>query len=225
MIAVIDAGGLDTAVRGPAPSSGDFFSLLHGIRGESAASGSRLVAAWLRRRLAVLVADGTYDPPPVPGDAERHESVEDAGPGTERVVTDEERIAVILDAMHAAQSCRLPGDSMSAPEILATLAADNAVAFTRHVLPVVRQASTASRTGQITGNGERDQAFGMAPSERPEHDNTEALLTRLAQAVQAAAGSGDPDTHAAVRDMAGLGPCHRAVPGRRRIRLWPPGSA
>ena len=110
---------------------------------------------------------------------------------------------MLLDALHAAQSRRLLGDSMSAPEILATLAADDAVAFTRHILPVVRQASTASRTGQVSRNGERDEAFGMPPSRRPEHDNTDALLTRLVQAVQAAAGSGDPDTHAAVRDMAG----------------------
>ena len=74
MVAVIDAGGLDAAVRGPAPNSSDFFSLLHRVRGESAASGARLVAAWLRRRLAVLAADGAYDAPPGPGDAEHGES-------------------------------------------------------------------------------------------------------------------------------------------------------
>jgi hypothetical protein len=204
MIAVIDSGGLDASVRGPAPSSGDFFSLLHGIRGKSAASGARLVAAWLRRRLAVLMADGAYDPPPAPGDVEGDETAAGAGDrGTGDDGADEGRVAMLLDALHAAQSRRLLGDSMSAPEILAALAADDAVAFTRHILPVVRQASTASRTGQFGMSGERDEAFGMPPSRQPDHDPNEALLFRLAQAVQAAAATGDPDTHVAVRDMAG----------------------
>jgi hypothetical protein len=204
MIAVIDAGGLDADVRGPGPRSGDFFSLLHGIRGQSAASGARLVAAWLRRRLALLIADGAYSRPPGPADEEHDGFADDPGSsGTDEDGTDEERVAAYVKAMHAAQSRRLLGDSMSAPEILAALAADDPVAFTRNILLVVRRASAASRTGQVSMNGERDEAFGMTPSLQPGHDPTEALLVRLAQAVQAAAGSGDPDTHAAVRDMAG----------------------
>ena len=142
-------------------------------------------------------------PPPGPADEERDEAAEDPGSsGTEKTALTR-NASRYFTMMHAAQSRRLLGDSMSAPEILATLAAGDAVAFTRHILPVVRQASAASRTGQVSMNGERDEAFGMPPSRRPEHDTNEALLTRLAQAVQAAAGSGDPDTHAAVRDMAG----------------------
>ena len=70
--------------------------------------------------------------------------------------------------MHAAQSRRLLGDSMSAPEILATLAADDPVAFTRHVLPVVREASMASRAGQTARTGGADDAFGMPPSRQPD---------------------------------------------------------
>ena len=204
MIAIIDAGGLDADVRGPAPRSGDFFSLLHEIRGQSAASGARLVTAWLRRRLALLIADGAYSRPPGPADEERDESADDPGSsGTDEDDTDEERVAAYIKALHAAQSRRLLSDSMSAPEILTALAADDPVAFTKNILPVVRQASAASRTGQVSMNGERDEAFGMTPSRQPGHDPTEALLVRLAQAVQAASGSGDLDTHAAVRDMAG----------------------
>ena len=66
MIAFIDAGGLDEAVRGLPRRSGDVFTLMHGFSGPSAASGSRLVAAWLRRRLALLIADGAYRQPPGP---------------------------------------------------------------------------------------------------------------------------------------------------------------
>jgi hypothetical protein len=204
MVAVIDAGGLDAEVRGPAPGSGDFFSLLHGIRGQSAASGARLVAAWLRRRLAVLIADGAYSVSPGPADEEGDESADDPGsPGTDEDGSDEERIATYIKALHAAQSRRLLADSMGAPEILATVAADDAISFTQNILPVVREASAASRTGQVSVNGERDEAFGIPPSRQPGHDPTEALLIRLAQAVQEAASSGDPDTHAVIRDMAG----------------------
>jgi hypothetical protein len=201
-IAAIDAGDLDTDVRGAAPS-GDFFSLLHGIRGQSAASGARLVAAWLRRRLVLLIADGAYSPPPDSTDKERDEPADDPGSsGTDEDGTDQERVAAYIKAMHAAQARRLLSDSMSAPEILATIAADDAVSFTQNVLPIIRRASAASRTGQVSINGERDEAFGMPPSRQPGHDTTDALLIRLAQAVQAAASDGDPDTHAAVRDMA-----------------------
>ena len=202
-IAAIDAGDLDTDVRGAAPRSGDFFSLLHGIRGQSAASGARLVAAWLRRRLALLIADGAYSPPPDSAGKKRDEPADDPGSSsTDEDGTDEERVAAYIKAMHAAQARRLLSESMSAPEILAAIAADDAAAFTGNVLPIIRQASAASRTGQVGINGERDEAFGTPPSRQPGHDTTDTLLIRLAQAVQAAAGGGDPDTHAAVRDMA-----------------------
>jgi hypothetical protein len=92
---------------------------------------------------------------------------------------------------------------MSAPEVLAVLTADDPAAFTGNVLPVVREASLASRHGQASLNGERDDAFGMPPSRQLGYDANEALLLRLADAVRAAAGAGDPQTHAAVRDMAG----------------------
>jgi hypothetical protein len=70
MIAFIDAGGLDEAMRGLPRRSGDVFTLMHGFSGPSAASGSRLLAAWLRRRLALLIADGAYRQPPGPAAVE-----------------------------------------------------------------------------------------------------------------------------------------------------------
>jgi hypothetical protein len=69
MIAVIDAGGLDSGVRDGSGRS-DLFSLMHGFRGASSASGSRLLAAWLRRRLALLIADGAYGAALGPAEAE-----------------------------------------------------------------------------------------------------------------------------------------------------------
>ena len=63
MIAFIDAGGFDDSVRSTTRHSGDVFSMMHGFKEKSAASGSRLVAAWLRRRLALLTADGAYGDP------------------------------------------------------------------------------------------------------------------------------------------------------------------
>ena len=105
--------------------------------------------------------------------------------------------------MHEARARLLLGDSMSAPEILASLAAGDPVAFSRNILPVVRQASAASRTGRTGFNGERDEAFGEPPEPDSGYDANQALLVRLAQAVEAAAGQGDPVTLAAVRDMAG----------------------
>jgi hypothetical protein len=68
MIAFIDAGGFDDNVRSSTRRSGDVFSMMHGFNGESAASGSRLLAAWLRRRLTLLTADGAYDPSAEPAD-------------------------------------------------------------------------------------------------------------------------------------------------------------
>src|SRR5262249_8809388 len=77
------------------------------------------------------------------------------------------------------------------------------VAFTRNVLPAVRAACSASRHQEASPNGVRDGAFGMPPSRQLGYDATETLLLCLADAVRAAAGAGDPQTHAAVRDMAG----------------------
>ena len=61
MIAFIDAGGLDEAVRGPEAQRRRLHPHAR-VQGRPAASGSRLVAAWLRRRLALLAADGAYGP-------------------------------------------------------------------------------------------------------------------------------------------------------------------
>ncbi len=216
MIAVIDTGGIDTTVRGPGTaSSGDFFSLLHGIGSQSAASGASMVAAWLRRRLTLLEADGAYNPVSAAAGTEDTESAEDgrsaegagtAGePGSPNTgdLADQERLRLFIEAIHAAQSRRLIGDSMSAPEILATIAAENPVTFARHILPVVRSASAASRTGKLDNNGETDEALGAPPSGRPERDPTDELLVRLAEAVRNAARNGDTDIHDAVREMAG----------------------
>ena len=117
--------------------------------------------------------------------------------------TEAERVAAYIEALHAAGARRLLGDSMSAPDVLAALAAGDPAAFTRDVLPTVREASSASRRQEVSPNGVGDDAFGIPPSRQLGYDATEALLLRLADAVRAAAGAGDPQTHAAVRDMAG----------------------
>lgn len=198
--AVLDAGDLDDAIRGQGGSS-DFFSLLHGLKGARAARGARLVAAWLRRRLTILIGDGAYRPDPAADAAAGQQADADSVP---RAAAEETITVALLAAIHDAQSRRLLADSMSAPEILATLAADDPAAFVQHILPVVREAAAASRTGQITEHGENDQAFGSTrPPIRPEHDPADALLSRLTQAVQAAAGTGDLGVLAAVRQMAG----------------------
>jgi hypothetical protein len=199
MEAVIDAGDADDAVRGPAVNS-DFFSLLYDLKGAHAARGARLVAAWLRRRLTTLISEGAYRADLQASAAADQQAGPDHAPGEEAEETTAE---ALLAAIHDAQSRRLLADSMSAPEILATLAADDPAAFVKHILPVVRESAAASRTGQVTERGEHDQAFGSTrPSIRPEHDPADALLSRLAQAVQAAAGAGDPGVLAAVRQMA-----------------------
>ncbi|HET6187417.1 MAG TPA: hypothetical protein VFE59_10490 [Trebonia sp.] len=220
MTAAIDAGALDDAVRHPSQRGGDFFTLMHTFKGESAASGTLLVAAWLRRRLALLTADGAYNQSQEPtgagassdgdgGAAGEQRDETDGDPAStgaseaDETVTTQKKIAYYVRMMHEARARLLLGDSMSAPEILAALAAGDPVAFSRNILPVVRQASAASRTGRTGFNGERDEAFGEPPEPDSGYDANQALLVRLAQAVQAAAGLGDPVTLAAVRDMAG----------------------
>ncbi len=197
--AVLDAGDLDEAIRGPGGSS-DFFSLLHDLKGARAAWGARLVGASLRRRLTILISDGAYRTDSGAGAAAGQQADADSVP---RAAAEETIAEAMLAAIHDAQSRRLLADSMSAPEILATMAADDSAAFVQHILPVVREAAAASRTGQVTEHGEHDQAFGSTrPSIRPEHDPADALLSRLAQAVQAAAGAGDLGVLAAVGQMA-----------------------
>ncbi len=171
--AVIDAGDLDEAIRGPGGSS-DFFSLLYDLKGARAAWGARLVGAWLRRRLTILISDGAYRADSGAGAAAGQQADTDPVP---RAAAGETIAEAVRAAIHDAQSRRLLADSMSAPEILATLAADDPAAFVQHILPVVREAAAASRTGQVTEHGEHDRAFGSTrPSIRPEHDPADALL-------------------------------------------------
>src|SRR5450756_2156128 len=213
MIAFIDAGGFDAGVRDSERESGSVFSLMHGFTDAPAASGSRLVAAWLRRRLVLLTADGTYGPLHGVADDEQGAAAEgpddqDTGEDGEEPAggaADRESVADFIARWLAEGSHRLLGESMDAPEILAALAAGGAAAFTREILPVARQASSASRTGQDGPDGEWDDAFGTTPARAPGHRANDALLARLAEAVRDAAGAGDPETHAAVRDMAGSG--------------------
>ena len=116
------------------------------------------------------------------------------------VETDDDVIVEeMLAALHDTQARQLLDHSMSAPEILAGLVAADPVAFVRHVLPVIREAATASRTGRILDDGEQDEAFGFRPPQPAEHDP--ALLGRVAQAVRAAAGAGDSFTHTAITEM------------------------
>lgn len=219
MTEAIDAGAFDDAVRHPTLSGGDFFTLMHAFKSESAALGTMLVAAWLRRRLALLTADGAYNQPREPAGTGGSSDGDDGAVGEERddtadpastgageaneTDTTQDKTADYIRTMHEARNRLLLGDSMSAPEILATLAAGNPVAFSRNILPVVRQASAASRTGKTGIKGERDEAFGEPPDPDCDYDANQALIVRLAQAVEAAAGQGDPQTLAAVRDMAG----------------------
>lgn len=200
METVIAAGDFDDAIRDLA-GGGDPFSLLHGLTGAAAARGARLVAAILRRRLTLLVSDGAYRLVAGRGDSPAEETTTAAG--THRPDDRETAIARALTALHAAQSRRLLTDSMSAREIVATVAADDPAGFVRHLLPVVREAAQACRTGQVTERGEHDQAFGMPPALRPEHDPSDVLLGRLAQAIRTVAGAGDQSVHNAVRQMAG----------------------
>jgi hypothetical protein len=200
MEAAIAAGDFDDAVRGLGGSS-DLFSLLHGLGGATAARGARLVAACLRRRLTLLVSEGAYGPAVTPEGYLANTDM--MGAGSAHRPEDETVIEKALIAIHVAQSRRLMTDSMSAPEVLAALAADDPAAFVQYILPVVREAARASRTGQITESGEHDQAFGGRPSLYPEHDPADALLGRLAKAIQVAARAGDPDVHVSVRLMAG----------------------
>ena len=87
MIAVIDAGGLDEPWSAGLPQAQRRrLHPLHGISGESAASGSRLVAAWLRRRLALLIADGAYARLRDPATAEARRSADDPGSPARREV-------------------------------------------------------------------------------------------------------------------------------------------
>jgi hypothetical protein len=200
-----------TSGRGPAVNS-DFFGLLHGLNGPRAAWGARLVAAWLRRRLAILVADGAYNPLPAPVTAAAAQGAEPAlGESCEDGAADGETSQERAAAVRAALQKRLLEHSMSAPEILATLAADAPTDFVHHILPVVRVAAAASRTGRIAYDGERDRAFGVPPSQQPDHDATDAVLGRLTQAVRAAAQAGDADTHTAGRQ-----PHQDASPGLPR---------
>jgi hypothetical protein len=211
VIAFIDAGGFDAAMGDSDRDKGSVFSLMHGFGDASAASGSRLVAAWLRRRLALLTAGGTYGPPSGAAGDERDAAAggsagQGAGEGGEVPASGaagQESVADFLERWHAEGSRRLLGDSMDAPEILASLAAGGPAAFTRDILPVVRQASSASRTGLAGPDGEWDDAFGTPPPRAPGYSANDSLLARLAEAIRDAAGAGDPETHSAVRDMAG----------------------
>jgi hypothetical protein len=162
MVAFIDAGGFDASVGDSDGDRGSVFSLMHGFSDASSDSGSWLVAAWLRRRLALLTADGAYHPP---SDATGEHYAADEGLAGQRIgVGDEtpmgdtlgqDNVTDFIERWFAEGSHRLLGESMDAPEILATLAAGDAVAFTREILPVVRLASSMSRTGRRvrTGSG------------------------------------------------------------------------
>lgn len=142
--AAIEAGDVDGALRGPAVNS-DFFSLLHGLKGPGAARGSRLVAAWLRRRLTILIADGAYHPAPGPGAPPGRQGGEDQAAWAGNQENDAETAEALLAAIPAVQSRRLLDHSVSAPEILATPAADDPAAFAHHILPVARDAGRISR--------------------------------------------------------------------------------
>ncbi|WP_042401356.1 NACHT domain-containing protein [Streptacidiphilus carbonis] len=103
--------------------------------------------------------------------------------------------------LSGAEPLDLLGASQSAPDILATLANDAPTDFVHQVLPVVRAAGTATRTGEIADDGEQDTAFGARAQQHYAHGN-HAVLSNLVRAVRTAAVAGDTATLAAVRDMA-----------------------
>jgi hypothetical protein len=208
VIAFINAGGFDSAVRDGERDRGSVFSLMHGFEGAPSAAGSRLVAAWLRRRIALLTTSGDYGRPAGDAGREREAAAGLADPGGDGAEpaagpAGQERAADFIEMWHSEISRRLLGESMDAPAILAALAAGDAASFTREILPVVRQAASASRTGLSGPDGEQDDAFAAPPPRAPGYSANDALLARLAEAVRDAARAGDPLAHAAVREMAG----------------------
>jgi hypothetical protein len=114
---------------------------------------------------------------------------------------------------------------MPAPEILATLAADDPAAFVKHIVPVVREAAAASRTGQVTERGEHDQAFGSA---RPRCGPSMIRPMRSSAGRRRLSRRRPAQVTGACSPRSGRWPSRcwlRSNPGGRRICCWAPQPA
>ena len=213
MIAFIDAGGFDAAVRDSARDRGSVFSLMHGFKGASAASGSRLVAAWLRRRLALLTADGDYGQPA--GTAERAErrrrppraladQGRDGADPMPDVLDGQERVA---DAHRDVARGRGPPAARRQHE----RAGDPGRARRRRpgrVHPgrccrLSARPPQRAAPGRAARTGNRTTPSGAAPAGIPVTAPTKPCSSGSRRLSGHAAGAGDPLAHAAVREMAG----------------------
>lgn len=190
--ALLDSGAIDDAVRSDSPDA-DFFMLLLGMTGLRAERGARLLAAWVRRRLAVLIECGIFSQFPTGPDDEDSidESTDECGEGD----------AELYVSVWLADSRSLLEYTPSAEQALSTLAHDDPRAYVRHVLPVVREVANRTREGQIDERGEYCKAFRQPALRNVDLNPTDGLLIRLAEAMRTAVERGDTEAHAAIRVM------------------------
>ncbi|MFB7122984.1 NACHT domain-containing protein [Kitasatospora sp. NPDC056273] len=173
----------------------DVFTLLYATTDTAAAAGARIVGAYMSRRLVLHVAALS---------SADTEAEHEAG---EKSVVREPESSLALAAPRDPRPVELLGIGYhSALDVIGKLAGQDPAAFVRHVLPVVRAASAATRTGHVTDRGEQDATFPQRPPQPPmAGGDNNTVLGHLAQAILAASGAGDSEAHAAVRDMAKSG--------------------
>ncbi|MFD0274637.1 NACHT domain-containing protein [Kitasatospora sp. NPDC127111] len=178
---LIKAGAID----GP---NHDVYTLLYGMKGSAAAAGARIVGAYLQRLLDLHVLEASREAEPAQREGRAQLGSETPSPPV---------------ALPEPSAIQFLGTTRTDSDILAALAQDAPADFVHHILPVVRAASIATRTGQITRNGERDATFDPIPSGYTgfSHGN-DAVFSHLTAALRASSAAGDPEAHAAVRSMA-----------------------
>ena len=187
MVKVLDAGVLDHSLALTGDQH-DIFMRLHGFSGTRAAWGARILGAALRRRLVLITAAA----------ADQVGEREGPEPADEDHLRELVRQVIVRE--RAERETQLLPQSKVAKNILATLASDDPIAFVREVLPPVRAAANASRTGKMDDRGEQSSALGRF-AWRDQFNPTAILVTRLAEAVRQAVRQGDPLAQQAVREM------------------------
>ncbi|GAA1992844.1 hypothetical protein [Kitasatospora viridis] len=170
----------------------DVFTLLYATTDTAAASGARIAAAYMRRRLDLHLAEQ----PPVATAADQEDE--------QRPDTQEPETGAGSPTAPAPASVQLLGIGRhTASDVIGKLAGQDPAAFVHHILPVVRAASAATRTGQSAANGETDATFPYRPSQPPAvGSDNDVVLGHLTQALRTASAAGDAEAHAAVREMA-----------------------
>jgi hypothetical protein len=174
-VAYLDAGHADKDARHTEEPGDGFFHRCYGLRGSRAPWCARLIAAWLRRRLAVNIADEVWATKP---DASGR-----------------------ADWAFSARG-RLLASSAAAGEILTTLAREDPIAYAEHLLPPVRAAVLAARTGAVYDSGEEDRVFAARTWIAPLHDPDLVLFEQLLVSLRAAVERGHGPALTAVREMA-----------------------